>query len=99
MTTADSGPEALEKLRRARVDVLIADLAMPRMDGFELIARVRSSEDVGLRGIPAAALTAFARSEDRVRALQSGFELHLSKPIDPVELMAAAATLARSTTR
>ena len=99
VTTADSGPEALEKLRRARVDVLIADLAMPRMDGFELIARVRSSEDVGLRGIPAAALTAFARSEDRVRALQSGFELHLSKPIDPVELMAAAATLARSTTR
>ena len=72
---------------------------MTRMDGFELIERVRSSADVSVREIPAAALTAFARSEDRVRALQSGFEVHLSKPIDPAELMAAAATLARSTTR
>ena len=99
VTTADSGPEALEKLRRGRVHVLITDLAMPGMDGFELIERVRSSADVSVREIPAAALTAFARSEDRVRALQSGFEVHLSKPIDPAELMAAAATLARSTTR
>ena len=97
VTTADSGPAALEKLRRGRTNVLIADLAMPRMDGFELIERVRSSEEVRVREIPAAALTAFARSEDRVRALRSGFQVHLSKPIDPAELMAAAAALARST--
>ena len=95
--TTDSGPEALEKLRRGRANLLITDLAMPRMDGFELIERVRSREDIRVREIPAAALTAFARSDDRV--LQSGFQVHLSKPIDPVELMAAAATLARSTTR
>jgi len=97
VTTADSGPAALEKLRRGRTNVLIADLAMPRMDGFELIERVRSSEEVRVREIPAAALTAFARSEDRVRALRSGFQVHLSKPIDPAELMAAAAALARTT--
>jgi CheY-like chemotaxis protein len=95
--TADSGHEALEKLRRNRANVLIADLGMPTMDGFALIAQVRRSEDVGIREIPAAALTAFARSEDRVRALQRGFEVHLSKPIDPAELMAAAASLARRT--
>ena len=99
VTTADSGPEALEKLRRGRADVLITDLAMPRMDGFELIEQIRSCEDIGVRGIPAAALTAFARSEDRVRALHSGFQVHLSKPIDPAELMAAAATLARRAQR
>jgi CheY-like chemotaxis protein len=93
--TADSGQEALEKLRRNRANVLIADLGMPTMDGFALIAQVRGSADVAIREIPAAALTAFARSEDRVRAMQSGFEVHLSKPIDPAELMAAAASLAR----
>jgi PAS domain S-box-containing protein len=93
--TADSGQDALEKLRRNRANVLIADLGMPTMDGFALIAQVRDSADVAIREIPAAALTAFARSEDRVRAMQSGFEVHLSKPIDPAELMAAAASLAR----
>jgi CheY-like chemotaxis protein len=60
-----------------------------------LIERIRSAQDIGIRDIPAAALTAFARSEDRARALRLGFELHLSKPIEPAELMAAAAALAR----
>jgi PAS domain S-box-containing protein len=95
--SADSGEDALEKLRRSRANVLIADLGMPVMDGFALIAAVRGSQDVGIREIPAAALTAFARSEDRVRALRSGFEVHLSKPIEPAELLAAAASLARRT--
>jgi CheY-like chemotaxis protein len=93
--TADSGQNALEKLHRNRANVLIADLGMPTMDGFAFIAQVRESADPEIRKIPAAALTAFARSEDRVRAMQSGFEVHLSKPIDPVELMATAASLAR----
>jgi PAS domain S-box-containing protein len=95
VTTADSGQDALDKLGKGITDVLIADLGMPRMDGFELIARVRASGDSAIREVPAAALTAFARSEDRVRAMRSGFEVHLSKPIEPGELMAAAATLAR----
>ena len=81
--TADSGMDALEKLRHNRAHVLITDLGMPTMDGFALIAEVRRSADDAVRDIPAAALTAFARSEDRVRAMQSGFEVHLSKPIDP----------------
>ena len=93
--TADSGRDALAKLHRHRTNVLITDLGMPTMDGFALIAQVRQSADDAVREIPAAALTAFARSEDRVRAMQSGFEVHLSKPIDPAELMAAAASLAR----
>jgi PAS domain S-box-containing protein len=95
VTTADSGQDALDKLAKGIADVLIADLGMPRMDGFELIEKIRASGEVAIREIPAAALTAFARSEDRTRAMRSGFEVHLSKPIEPGELMAAAATLAR----
>jgi len=96
--TADSAASALEKLHRGLANVLIADVGMPGMDGFELIQRVRRSQDRSVRHIPAAALTAFARSEDRMRAIQCGFELHLSKPIEPADLMAAAAELARRRT-
>jgi CheY-like chemotaxis protein len=65
------------------------------MDGYEFITRLRQSGRADVRDLPAAALTAFARSEDRTRALRSGFELHLSKPIDPGELVASVATLVR----
>jgi CheY-like chemotaxis protein len=90
---ASSAAEGLDVLRSVRPDVLVSDLAMPRMDGFELIARIRESGGEQA-AIPAAALTAYARSEDRGRALRSGFQLHLAKPIDPRELMAAIAALA-----
>jgi PAS domain S-box-containing protein len=93
--TAGSGPEALEILRSTPPDVLIADLGMPRMDGLNLIRQVRQHPDSRVREIAAAALTAYARSEDRTLALQSGFQLHLAKPIEPAELMAAVAALAR----
>jgi PAS domain S-box-containing protein len=95
VTTASSALVALEKVRSANPDVLVTDLGMPLMDGFELIHRLRQSEDRTVRGIPAAALTAYARSEDRAKALQSGFEMHLAKPIDPVELASAVKALAR----
>ena len=65
------------------------------MDGFEFIARIRGSEDPAVRDIPAAALTALARSDDRTKALQSGFKMHLAKPVDPGELVASVATLVR----
>jgi PAS domain S-box-containing protein len=98
--TAESAIDALAALDAAPPPhVLLADLGMPRMDGFELIARIREHSDPAIRDVPAAALTAFARSEDRAKALRSGFQLHLSKPIDPGELMAAIAALARRTPR
>jgi PAS domain S-box-containing protein len=92
---ADSALDALEILEREHPDVLIADLGLPQVDGFELVSRIRQHPDVHVRDVPAAALTAYARSEDRAKALRSGFHMHLSKPIDPGELMAAVATLAR----
>jgi CheY-like chemotaxis protein len=73
----------------------VADVGMPDMDGFEMIARIRMSPDRLVRDVPAAALTAFARPEDRTKALQSGFEMHLAKPVDPSELVASVATLVR----
>jgi PAS domain S-box-containing protein len=97
VATAESGQEALDALERMTPDVLLADLGMPVMSGFDLIGRVRRSERSDTREIPAIALTAFARSEDRTRALRSGFQLHLAKPVDPGELMAATAALVKRT--
>lgn len=94
VSVANSGAAALNVLASVRPDVLIADLGMPKMDGFELIARVRQNADMALRDVPAAALTAYARSDDRAKALRSGFQIHLAKPIDPAELMTAIASLA-----
>jgi CheY-like chemotaxis protein len=95
VTTVASPLTALEGIEAAHPDVLIVDLGMPGMDGFELIARIRASSDAKVRDLPAAALTAFARSEDRTKALRSGFEMHLAKPVDPGELVATIATLVR----
>jgi PAS domain S-box-containing protein len=93
--TVGSAAGALEKLAMERTDVMVSDLGMPGMDGFELIERIRRSPDARLRDMPAAALTAYARSEDRAKALRRGFNLHLAKPIDPAELIAAVGALAR----
>jgi len=98
VTTARTGAAALEKIGLIEPDVLVADLGMPLMDGFELINRLRQSDDPRLRYLPAAALTAYARSEDRAKTLQAGFEMHLAKPIDPVELVSAVKALARRRT-
>jgi CheY-like chemotaxis protein len=76
-------------------DALVVDLGMPEMDGFQFITRLRASDDPAVREIPAATLTAFARSDDRTKALQRGFEIHLAKPVDPGELVASVATLVR----
>ena len=95
VTTATSSRAALEIVSTDRPDVLVADLGMPLIDGFELIQQLRASDVTAVRDIPAAALTAYARSEDRARALKNGFEMHLAKPIDPAELIAAVKSLAR----
>jgi CheY-like chemotaxis protein len=91
--SADSGRAALRALDSCIPHAIISDLGMPGMDGFELLTEVRQSPVESRRSIPAAALTAYARSEDRTRSLRSGFQIHLSKPIDPRELVAAVAAL------
>ena len=95
VTTAASAAEALGVLESKPTDVLIADIGMPQMDGFELIKHVRTLSNPVAAQVPAAALTAFARSEDRTRALKCGFEMHLAKPVDPGELVASVAMLVR----
>jgi CheY-like chemotaxis protein len=95
VTTVDSAAQALGALEGVHADVLIADIGLAGFDGFELIERVRQSEDAAIREVPAAALTAYARAEDRVKALRSGFHMHLAKPIDPAELVAAVAALSK----
>jgi CheY-like chemotaxis protein len=92
--TAGTATKALEILATARPDVLVSDLGLPETDGYELIRRIRGmGADSGGR-IPAVALTAFARSEDRTRALRAGYQTHLAKPIEPAELVAAVASFA-----
>ena len=92
VTIAGSGRAALDTLPRVSPDVLLADIGMPGMDGLQLIRAVRQLDEPW-RNLPAAALTAYARSQDRVTSLASGFQMHLAKPIDPVELIVAVASL------
>jgi CheY-like chemotaxis protein len=91
---AESAHEALEILEHLRVDVLLADIAMPDEDGFSLIRNVRASSVPGVSTIPAAAVTAFTREEHRQHALTAGFQLHLGKPFQPAELVRAVDLLA-----
>jgi len=91
---ATSAAGGLETLVQRRPDVLVADIEMPGEDGYMLINRVRSLPVRSGGATPAAALTAFARAEDRWRALDAGFQLHLAKPIEPLGLAIAVAHLA-----
>jgi CheY-like chemotaxis protein/nitrogen-specific signal transduction histidine kinase len=93
--TAASAAEALHALGRHRVDVLLSDIAMPGEDGYSLIRAIRAREVSGKTHLPAAALTSFARDDDRQRALQAGFEAHFAKPIDARSLIEAVASLAQ----
>jgi len=97
VVAVESVEEALQMLAQHRPDVLLADIGMAHSDGFSLIKRIRQSDDHKLREVPAAALTAYARAEDRMKVLQSGFQMHLAKPVDPAELIVAVASLARRT--
>ena len=86
---------ALEALGKASFDVLVSDIAMPEEDGYDLIRSVRALDAERGGRIPALALTAYARIEDRAAALAAGYQQHARKPIEPAELAAAVATLAR----
>jgi PAS domain S-box-containing protein len=93
VTTASTVAEAIDALRRHRPHVLLSDIAMPGEDGFELLRQVRELPAAEGGSVPAAAITAFARSEDRRRALLAGFQLHVPKPVEPAELLAVVASL------
>jgi signal transduction histidine kinase/ActR/RegA family two-component response regulator len=90
--TAASASDALALVERERIDVLLADVAMPNEDGYTLIRKVRTLS-APAAAIPAAALTAFTREEDRQQALAAGFQTHLAKPVDPNALVEAVARL------
>lgn len=97
VVTAATADELLAILEAEKPDVLISDIGMPDVDGYELLRRVRAlGMDRGGR-VPAIALTAFARSEDRTRALCAGFQAHISKPVEPFELIATVASVAGRT--
>jgi signal transduction histidine kinase/ActR/RegA family two-component response regulator len=96
-TTASSA-EALEALKWFRPDVLVSDLAMPDDDGYSLISKVRELEAASGNKIPAVALTAYVRVEDRVHALSAGFNMFVPKPVEPTELITAIANLAEDGT-
>jgi PAS domain S-box-containing protein len=93
-TTVGSAAEALKALEDASYDVLVSDIGMPVEDGYMLINQVRSLPKEKGGRIPAIALTAYARVEDRVRALTAGFQFHVPKPVEPMELAAIVSSLA-----
>ena len=91
VAVASSVGEALDLLDRDRPDVIVSDIGMPDVDGYDLIRQIRATHSG--RDLPAAALTAFARAEDRKKALLAGFQSHVTKPVDPAELTAVVASL------
>jgi PAS domain S-box-containing protein len=91
--TAASTSEGLKALERWRPNALVSDLAMPNQDGYEFIGQVRSRDAEHGGNIPAVALSAYTRVEDRIRALAAGFQMHVPKPVDPKELVAVVASL------
>ncbi len=94
VTVLASAAEALEAVRRIRPDVLLSDVEMPGEDGYSFIAKVRALPPEEGGQTPAAALTAYARMEDRTKALRAGFQMHVPKPVEPAELVAVVANLA-----
>jgi PAS domain S-box-containing protein len=100
VTAAASGPAARLCLAEASFDVLVCDIAMPEEDGYEVLRRLRAQEEErGLaisQRLPAIALTALARAEDRLRALTAGFQMHVAKPVEMAELITVIASLLRN---
>ncbi len=95
--TTGTADEALQLVKAERPDVLVCDIGMPGEDGYSLMRRLRAlGPDQGGQ-VPSAALTAYARAEDRVKAILAGFQMHLAKPVEPAELIATVAGLAGRT--
>ncbi|MBD0370177.1 MAG: response regulator [Pyrinomonadaceae bacterium] len=92
---ASSTDDALSELERFRPDVIISDIGMPGRDGYELVQELRSLPPERGGQLPAIALTAYARTEDETRALREGFQMHISKPFEPVQLLTAITVLCK----
>jgi signal transduction histidine kinase/CheY-like chemotaxis protein len=95
VTAVSSANEAINAILRHRPDVLVSDIAMPDEDGYGLIEKVRSLEAGESESIPAVAITAYAKDEDREKALSSGFQIYLAKPVELTELISVVARAAR----
>ena len=94
--TARNAAEALAQLPEAQADLLISDIGLPEMDGYELLQRIRQTDAGAGGGIPAIALTAYARPVDRARAFRAGYQAHVAKPVEPEDLIVAISRIARS---
>jgi CheY-like chemotaxis protein len=93
VTTFESGEQLLAALATTRPTVIVSDIGMPQMDGYQMIRALRASEASRDARIPALALTAFARAEDRKRSLSAGYQAHIAKPFDVGELILLVAGL------
>ncbi len=96
VTAVSSASEAIEAIKTSVPDVLVSDIAMPGEDGYDLIRKVRAMSTAQQRRIPAVAITAYAKDEDRDRALSSGFHGYLAKPVEPAALVSAVADAAKN---
>ena len=94
VTALHSVDEVVAQVQQGQVDVLVSDIGMPGEDGYALIKRVRQLGRAQHGNIPAIALTAYARAEDRVRAVSAGFQMHVAKPVEPIELVTMVASAA-----
>jgi PAS domain S-box-containing protein len=93
VTTAASAAEGIDAVKRRHPDMVLSDVGMPGEDGYDFLVKLRQLSDADGGDTPAVALTAFARAEDRRRALMAGFQMHLPKPVEPAELLAVAANI------
>lgn len=94
-SVAESSAAALAAMKRDVPDVLVADIGLPGEDGYTMIRKIRSMEEAAGGRVPAVALTACARPQDRIDAVGAGFQMHVAKPVDPDHLLAVVANLAR----
>jgi CheY-like chemotaxis protein len=97
LRVAASTTDAMAIFAEWKPDVLVSDIGMPGADGYELIRKIRALSHSEGGSIPAAALTAYATAEDRLRVLTAGFQIHVAKPVEPLELIAVVASLAGKT--
>lgn len=94
---AHTANEALNEIQKFKPDVFVSDIGMPDIDGYQLLSKIRELPDQHARNVPAIALTAYAREEEKARALNTGFQMHISKPISNYQLVTAVSTMVPKT--